>query len=63
MAAIEHNAKYYGEPVPKRRLRVGLVCAWYDFWFGLFFDPKKRILYAMIPFIGLKFWIGPTTKK
>ena len=29
--------------------------AWYDFWVGLFWDSKKRILYVFpIPMFGFK---------
>jgi len=28
---------------------------WYDLWFGIFIDTKKKILYIGIPLVGLKF--------
>jgi hypothetical protein len=29
------------------------VFAWYDLWFGAYWDRKKQELYLMIPFIGM----------
>lgn len=34
--------------------RIKLIFAWYDFWIGLFWDSKKKLLYIFpIPMIGL----------
>lgn len=39
-------------------MRFGFVCAWYDFWVGVYFDRTKRRLYVLpIPCVG--FWVGP----
>jgi hypothetical protein len=33
---------------------------WFDFWVGLFYDAKKRILYfGFFPMLGIKFDFGP----
>lgn len=35
---------------------VKLIFAWYDFWVGLFWDKKKKILYFFpIPMLGIVF--------
>lgn len=31
------------------------IFAWYDFWVGLFWDGKKKILYVFpVPMLGIK---------
>jgi len=37
-------------------MRVSIFFAWYDFWIGLFYDQRKRILYfCPLPMIVIKF--------
>lgn len=33
--------------------RVDLLFAWYDRWFGNYFNVKTGVQYYMIPFVGL----------
>lgn len=35
-------------------MRIELVTAWYDVWIGAYFDRRRKSLYLMIPFIGIK---------
>ncbi|KKM64872.1 hypothetical protein LCGC14_1496950 [marine sediment metagenome] len=36
-------------------MKIKLIFAWYDFWVGLFYDRKKRVLYIFpIPTVGIK---------
>jgi len=36
-------------------MRIEPIFAWYDFWIGLFYDRKKRIIYIFpFPTIGFK---------
>ena len=36
-------------------MKIKPMFAWYDFWIGLFYDTKKKILYLFpIPMFGLK---------
>jgi len=45
-----------GRPVV---LRVVPMFAWYDFWVGLFWDQRKRILYVFpVPMFGLRLEFG-----
>ena len=38
--------------------------AWYDFWVGLFWDQKKRVLYFLpIPCFGFKIEFFPLGDK
>ncbi len=37
-------------------IKVTVFFAWYDFWIGLFWDSKKRVLYfCPIPCVVFKF--------
>jgi hypothetical protein len=34
--------------------RVDFVCAWYDFWIGLYWNREKRWLYILpVPCLGI----------
>jgi hypothetical protein len=36
-------------------MKIIPMFAWYDFWVGLFFDQKKRVLYIFpIPCFGVR---------
>lgn len=36
-------------------MKVKLIFAWYDFWVGVFWDRKGRILYVFpVPMFGIK---------
>ena len=37
------------------KLKFKLMFAWYDFWVGLFWDKKKKVLYIFpLPTLGVK---------
>jgi hypothetical protein len=39
----------------KENMKVSLFFAWYDFWVGLFYDQKKKILYICpLPCVVIK---------
>ena len=45
-------------------MRVKLIFAWYDFWVGLFWDRKKKLLYIFpIPTIGIVINLERSKKK
>lgn len=33
-------------------MKIKFVFAWYDWWFGAYWNSKKRRLYIMIPLVG-----------
>lgn len=36
-------------------MKIKVIFKWYDFWVGLFWDKKKRILYLFpIPMLGIE---------
>lgn len=36
-------------------MKIRLMFAWYDFWVGLYYDQKNKILYFFpLPMIGFK---------
>jgi hypothetical protein len=36
------------------KLEIKPIFAWYDFWVGLYWDRKKKVLYILpIPMVGL----------
>jgi hypothetical protein len=45
-------------------MKIEPMFAWYDFWVGLFWDRKQRILYVFpIPMFGLKITMGKKESK
>ena len=45
-------------------MKAKLMFAWYDFWVGLFWDSKKRMLYFFpIPMFGIVLKFEPRKKK
>lgn len=37
------------------RMKVTPMFAWYDFWIGVFYDRKNRVIYVLpIPCFGVK---------
>ena len=35
--------------------KIEAIFAWYDFWIGLFVDPKRKVVYIFfIPMLGFK---------
>ncbi len=39
-------------------MRIRPVFAWYDFWFGLYWNKECKRLYAMVPMIGFYMQFG-----
>lgn len=35
-------------------MKVRPYFAWYDLWFGAYWDRRKRHLYIGVPFLGLR---------
>lgn len=41
------------------KVKVSLIFAWYDFWIGVFYDTKKRIIYVCpLPCCVIKIELG-----
>ena len=39
----------------EHEMKIELMFAWYDFWVGIFYDQKKRVIYIFpLPMFGLK---------
>ncbi len=37
------------------KFEISPIFAWYDFWIGMFWDQKKRVLYILpFPMVGIK---------
>lgn len=37
-----------------KRIKISVVCAWYDFWVGIYWDIRKRRLYLLpVPCLGI----------
>lgn len=45
-------------------MKVKLMFAWYDFWVGVFWDQKKRMLYIFpLPMCGVSVFIPRKKRK
>ena len=39
-------------------MKVRPIFAWYDLWFGAYWDRRKKRLYVMVPMVGVVVEIG-----
>ena len=59
VAERERYADTFRPRAGRRRRRVQLIFAWYDFWVGWFWDRTKRRLYIFpVPTVGLMIDFG-----
>jgi len=41
-------------------IKISLIFAWYDFWVGLFYDQRKKIIYIFpVPMLGVRIELEP----
>ena len=44
--------------------RISLFFAWYDFWVGIYWDHKRRMLYILpVPMFGIRIDLSPRVEK
>jgi len=45
-------------------MKIKIFLAWYDFWIGVFYDKKKRIIYiCLVPCVVIQINRGPLKKE